>query len=208
MSLNTAVVRNGETLTLTEAKFGKKSKDNFGKVYYTPTIEPPILTEITTDKGETMNVLTNITGLVWFGLKDAADALTRVARGIFQDIYLDNVNETTGLVNEEKMQQDWSQFTAGVEKLKDINALLEVYYDEQQSILADENFGATVDGQLTGAKTEAAVKLESRMLELAALIHPLKVSKAALMAEYADRVAKRAERKAKEEADEKVPATK
>jgi hypothetical protein len=196
MSLNLNVTRNEVNSTLVEGKFGKKSQ-NFGKTFYTPVIEPPILSEVTTQDGQVVQVLTNIKGLVWYGLKEAAEHLTKYARSVYMDIYLDNVDKTTGLVNEEKMQQDWANPWAGMEKLKDIEAQLEIYYDEQQNIIAEEDFGGT---------NEQATALDNRMKELAALIRPLKISKAALQAEYADRVAKRAERKAQEEAATKDAA--
>jgi len=204
MSLNLNVERNGVNKTLVEGKFGKKNKKNFGKSFYFPTIEPPILSEVELKNGSTLQCLTNIADLLWFGLKDAATALTREARGIFQDIYLDNINETTGLLNEENMMVEWSQFTAGVEKLKDIIGQISVYVDEQQSIINDDSFGATEDGTPATPKTARAIVLENRMIELAALIQPLKISKAALDAKYAERVAKRQQRQKEEEEEEKA----
>ena len=102
------VVRNGVSKTLVDMVFGKKS-DSAGKHFWAPVLEEANWTN----------------DLSWLGVGDAVSTLNAGLRRTFADIYLDNISSETGVVNEEQMQLDWADFTAGVQKLSDIDDQLD-----------------------------------------------------------------------------------
>lgn len=178
--MNTTVIRNNRSLVLSKQVFGKKSP-NAGKEFYAPS---------------SAGGLPPQEYIEWFGLTDVLNTLDRSARKIFGDIYLDNVDKTTGILNEEQMELDWADFSAGYAKLSDIDDQLDDLQALQQSYALDDQFGETVDGTTEGPKTERAMELERLITETALRIKPLRIQKSTIEAKYAERTAKREKKKA------------
>lgn len=177
------VSRNGVDKTLERVVFGKKSP-NKGKPFWAPSVTPDTLQK----------------DIEWIGFDDTSSMLSRSLRQIFADIYVDNIDETTGEFNEQKYLLDIADFSGGVEKLSEIEEQLEEYYAVQQACALDDEFGVTDD---SGALTEKAQELQKTVSEIALKIKPLKVKKADIEKKYADRAAKR---KARKEAEAAKPA--
>lgn len=182
MSLNLNVPRNSVTYLVAEQRFGKRSPANAGQVFYAPELTAPTLVDVTYE-GNLTKALINIDSFVWAGLEELTGMANSVLRRIFADIYLENKNATTGLVNEEAMMQDWAEWSAGAVTKAELQEKIEELQDEMQDCLVDPNI--------------APESLKSVMLALRDKIQPLKAQKAVIEAKAAERVAKR---KAREEA--------
>ena len=175
--------------SMTEGAFGKKSDKFAGKKFWYPDFSMD-------------NVLI---GVEWLGLSEVADALTKVYRRVFADIYAqaweDNTDEKTGITDmaamDLQMKADWQEFSAGVPKLSEIE-------DEIQS-LTDLQLALTTDDSI-GDDPESLMKLRSDMKQIAAKITPLKAKKAEITAKYAARSEKRAAKKEAKEAAAKLAA--
>lgn len=179
MSLDKAPVvnRNGVDLTLTSTVFGKKSKNNAGKPFFFP------------------NPNINDTNFVtWMGEDVIVDYLRRDLRRDFADIYLDNIDEKTGILNEEKYLLECKNFDQGrvglqalqdeVDRLTDINSAI---YDKMLELDTDSpEYAAAVEEMKTNQ----------------GLIKPYRQKIAAISAEYKERAAKR---KAEEAAEASQP---
>lgn len=162
---------NGVSKTLTKQTFGKLSK-NKGQVFYAPEFS-----QSTFD-----------TDVKWTGPMYVLGILNRNARKAFGEIYVDNINATTGKLDQEGWLHDAQDWTSGVTKLSDIeDEMLEL--QGQMSVLTeDEHFGETDE---SGNKTDACNELNSRIASLAAKLRPLRAEKLRISERYKDRVAKR-----------------
>lgn len=181
--MNPVITRNGIDKTFTEQTFGKKSPHK-GAKFLSPVITPE---SYETDK-------------VWVGDADLFSILNKVFRTMFADIWTDNIRED-GSFDEEKWRLDAAEFTAGVDKLSEIDEQLEEFQALQQTYALDENFGATNDD---GTKTKEAIDLEEKLKELALKVKPLRIKKKSIEETYAERAAKR---KARKEAEAAVAAS-
>ena len=180
---NPVITRNNVAKTLVEAVFGKKS-DNAGKKFFKPEVD-----------------LSSPSDVTWLGLTESNSILNKYLTKVFADLFLDHLDEKTGVFNQDAWEADAADFTSGVAKLSDLEEQLDALQAQQQSYALDENFGATDD---SGAKTERAVELEELIRTVAAKIKPLRATKLSIEAKYAERAAKR---KAKEAASTtKTPA--
>lgn len=180
---NIKITRNEVVKELTPMPFGKKS-DNFGKFFVAPVL-----------------TLANWENDVkWVGQDEVFDGLNRSLRTIFADIYVDNIDENTGILNMEAFLADCADFSAGVAKLDEINEQLDELQGIQQTYAFDENFGATVDGTDKTPLTEAAQQLQQKITEVARKINPLRAKREVIKAKYAVRAEKRAAKKAAKEA--------
>lgn len=185
---NPVIVRNNIPKEFVEDQIGKKSKNYAGVKFFTPKVTEESLA----------------TDMDWIGKGEVARTLTKVLRPIFADIHIDNLDKNTGLLNMQSWEVDAGKFTAGVAKLSDIEEELDDLQARQQTIVLSENFGAEeevdVNGEKRMVKTAPAQELETQMKEIADLIRPLRIERAKIMAEYADRAEKRKATKAAEEA--------
>ena len=181
------VNRNGIDKALVGMVFGKKS-DNAGKHFFAP-----VLSEENFENDAK-----------WMGIGELISLANTWLRKTFGEIMLDNIDEKTGILNEEQMKLEWADFSAGVQKLSDIDDQLDELQALQQSYALDEDFGATND---EGVKTERAVELEALIKQVAAKIKPLRVQKATIEAKYAERAEKRKQKKAASDAAKKAQAT-
>lgn len=174
MSAPYKVERNGVIKTLTETVFGKKS-DKAGQKFYTP-----VLTEGDWDDDSK-----------WVGLDNIVGSMNKILRIVFAGIYQDNIDETTGQLNETAYLADCADFTAGVQKLSDLEEQLDELSAEVSNIIDSETFGTPEDDPNNVA----------RMKELAVTMKSLRAQKQVIEAKYAVRAQKRAETKAKKEAE-------
>jgi len=182
------ITRNGLDKTFEQDNFGKRSKDHAGTAFYTPVLKAPLVREIELD-GKTQKVLTDIEDFIWGGVEDLTNSINTSLRRQFAEIYLDNVDEKTGVFNEEQWKIDAADFAAGVERLSAIEDKLDALAAEQVSIVDDPNFGED------NAENTA---LQERLKALNSRVKPLRVTRATIEAKYKARAEKRAARKAAE----------
>ena len=176
------IVRNGVQLTFVEQTFGKRSTNNAGMKFFTPVGTLENMTAFTT----------------WYGVEDVLNGLNKITRQIFAGIFTDNLNEETGEFNEAQWYLDAADFSAGVEKLSDIEDQLDNLQDIQLQ-LSDE----------LGNVPEEDEKLRLTIKENNVKIRALKVAREEIKTKYEARAAKRktkeekamiaAKRKSKEE---------
>jgi hypothetical protein len=178
MSTHTAptIVRNGISKVLTEQTFGKKSP-HVGKKFFAPTVTQ-----------ETFQ-----TDVEWISFDNVRSMLDKALRVIFAGIHLDHFNAETGLVNMDAWAIDAADFTAGVDKLSDLDDELDGLQAQQQSYALDDQFGE-VDA--SGQKTERALELEKLIKETADKIRPIRIKRDDLRIKWAERAAKREAKKA------------
>lgn len=167
------IKRNDITKVLKEQVFGKQS-DRGGVKFYAPVID-----------------LTVEDDVKWAGIENLSGIVNKTLRKIFADLYVDNVNEETGVFDRENWEAQAADFTAGVAKLSDIEEQLDSLMAEQQSYALDPDFGATVDDSEGSPKTERAVEIEKHIREVANKIKPLRTQKAAIEVKYAAAALKR-----------------
>lgn len=169
------VSRNEITKTLETSTFGKKSP-NAGKEFYVPRVGMTTFDE----------------DMKWIGLDEVMGMVNRSLRTTFADIFNENLEENGGVFNAEKFAADAANFSAGVQKLQEVDDQLDELQAEQQKYALDDEFGAT-DGE--GKPTPRAVELQKLITQNAEKIKPLRLKKAEIQALYADRVAKREKKK-------------
>ena len=194
---NPVINRNNTSLTLAKEVFGKKSKEHVGKEFFAPQIGDslPVLVKDVDVNGTKQDVLTNINSLLWIGIEDMVGILDTSMRRIAAEIYLDNLDEKTGQFNQAQWELDIADFSAGFDRLSDIETQLDNLAAEQVKIVDDENFGAE---DANGVKTEAAAALEKELHNINSKVKPLRIKKATITAKYAARAAVRVARKEKE----------
>jgi len=120
----------------------------------------------------------------------------------FADIYLDNIDETTGELNQAQMEADWADFTAGVAKLSDLEEQIGLLNDQMAPIVANPNFILDDPDQ----PTAEYVALAAQLRDLGKRIKPLRQQYAAISAVYKERAAKRKAKAAKSTTQTPVPA--
>ena len=200
------ITRNGVNKTLTEMVFGKKS-DNAGKKFFAPVIDISLIQDVS-----------------WAGLDNLNGIANKVLRGIFADLFVDNIDEKTGIFNHANWEIEAADFTAGVAKLSDLEEQLDILSAEQMELAENENFGAKEfvldahgekipdeSGENDGTPWEGfkarftaeAEELSRSIQKLNAKVRPLRIQKKTIEAKYAERAAKR---KAKEEASKSKTA--
>src|SRR5512136_2256948 len=117
MSETTPVInRNNISKTFVDMVFGKKS-DNAGVHFMAPVLE-----EANAEQD-----------IKWIGLDTLFGIANTWLRKTFGDIHLDCVDEKTGVFNMEQWLIDAADFTAGVQKLSDIDDQLDELQALQQS---------------------------------------------------------------------------
>lgn len=186
--MNTVVTRNEVAKQLVMMPFSKKSP-HVGKEF-----PAPIFSEATWSDD-----------VKWFGLTDLISYLNAATRTDFMGIYTDQIDEKTGVFNEQKWEVDAADFTAGVTRLADVKEQLEVLFETQYKLVNDENYAATEvikdeQGQEQEVKTQACIALEQQIKANNDKIKPLKVLKAALEIKIGEKAEKRAATKAANEA--------
>lgn len=186
--MNTTVKRNEVDWNLVMMPFSKKSP-HVGKEFPAPVVDEA-----------SFDLYTK-----WFGRTDLISYLNAAVRTDFMGIYTDNIDEKTGIFNEEKWAVDAADFTAGVTRLADVKEQLEVLFETQYKLVNDENYAATEvikdeQGQEQEVKTQACIALEQQIKANNDKIKPLKVLKAALEIKIGEKAEKRAATKAANEA--------
>lgn len=180
------VIRNESSKTLSLTEFGKKSP-NKGVPFFTPVFTADTFQE----------------DVKWAGIDEVTATLNREYRGIFGDIFIDNRDEKTGDINWDALQADWADFTAGVQKLSDIEDEIETIQDKQNELINDPNFEMTEEGV---AVTAEAVAIKKQMIENTVKIKALRAQREVISAKYAVRAEKRKANKAAKEAAAKAAA--
>lgn len=172
-----SVTRNEATATLEELVFGKKSADRAGLKFYAPQF--------------TVNNLVEL-GIPFMGIDEVVTAVNKILRRYGADIMIDMLDtdeyKQTGQISREYLISEWQNFTAGIQKLSDIEEQLDELQALQQSYVLDEAFGET---DQSGNKTERAQELETLAREVALKIKPLRTKKKEIETKYAERAAKR-----------------
>lgn len=170
------ITRNGVALELKKQAFGKKSP-NVGKSFFAPVID-----------------INNVDDVKWVGADDINGFVNKNLRAISGGIYLDNIDEKTGVFNYANWELEMAEFSAGVDKLSDLEDELDALQGEQQSIVLDDRFGEVGDN---GEPTEYATELSTRAKAIAQKIKPIRIKRDSITEKYKARAAAR---KAKEEA--------
>lgn len=155
------VERNGVNMTLVEQTFGKKAK-LAGQKFFAP---------------ETSSARFN-DDVTWIGVDWLVSVANKRMRLDFADIYVDNIDKTTGLLNQEQWALDAADFTSGIAKLSDLEADLDELIGLQQGYALDANFGEDSDA---GKALDVSIK------DVASKIKPIRANIAAIKAKYGAR---------------------
>jgi len=143
------------TVQCAVAEFGKLAKENKGKKFPYP--------EITSANLQTM--------IEFMGESFTAETLNRAVRKIFGGIYIDNVNEKTGLLNQEDWLRDATDFTEGVDTLDSLKEEKGDIQDEISSLIESPDYMAPEEGQ---PATSEFLAIEERIKALNKCIGPIK----------------------------------
>lgn len=178
---NPVIVRNGVTKELSPQVFGKKSP-HAGKSFFAPEISEESFQD----------------DVKWLGFDTVENLINKGMRNVFASIYLDNINAETGEFDQEGWAADAADFTAGAAKLSDIEEKIDDLQALQQSYTVEnENFGALDEN---GKLTEEAQRLNDLVMANNKKIKSLRAQRDEIKAIYMARAAKRAEKKAAQEA--------
>ncbi len=172
------IIRNEIPLELTKDAFGKKSKENAGKVFFTPVA--------TLENWETF--------VKWVGLDEIISSTNRTLRRISADIFLqwneaDYLKED-GTFNWNGWAEAMADFTAGRTTLSDLEEQIDNLQALQESYtIENPQFGET-DAQ--GNLTPEAENLMAKVKEGNKKISALRAQRKAIQERYEAIAAKRA----------------
>ena len=127
----------------------------------------------------------------WVGTDVVLNLTVRNLRKVFGEIATDSNNlNTDGSANWELMLKDWSDFTAGVAKLSDLEEQISELQDQISVIVFDEKMAVGDNGQ--PEFPEDYIRLSEQAKVLNQKIRPLKSQHKAISEKYAARAAARA----------------
>ena len=180
------ITRNGISKVLGKQVFGKKAADGklAGFVFYVPDVD-----------------VTKTDDVTWAGLDTLNGMIKRGLRGVFSGIFTSMLEteeyKTTGVFPQEAYEQELAEFTAGAQKLSDIEDELDELQALQMSLTYENpNFGARqlpegVDADSLSTEqllqyplTAEANDLMTQTTELNKKVKGLRTQRATIEAEY------------------------
>lgn len=181
-ALNITIPRNDTEVVTGSSVFGKKSP-NAGKSFPCPKWE--------------VEQWDNL--VQWLGKDNIVPLANSFVRGVSMEVYVNNVDEKTGVFDVEGYIEEMQDLSAEKESLGGLEDEIQKLSDKQSNLAAQDEIWNEVDAA-GKPMTDRAVAAVQEMRSISAAISPLKVKKAEIEARYAAAAAKRKANKAAKKA--------
>lgn len=161
--------RNGVIKELVAEPFSKKSTKFQGRHFFIPKFSQATAED----------------DIKWMGEDFVFATLNKSVRLIFMGIFVDAIDEETGVFDEKQYLEEIQEFTEGAQTLSDIEEQIEDLSARQSTLAADPDFDF-VQGEEVSART---VEIMAEMKIITAKLKPLRAEKGKIKEKYAKRVA-------------------